>query len=97
MPLFLSHCDITSAPEHSVSIKQCILLTKSCFGGKPAEGIIIMITASLVIGQLMSRQKVGQSQNGAVHHICRDDLYDHIKKICVYFLQKLRFERKKKS
>lgn len=45
----------------------------------------------------MSRQKVGQSQNGAVHHICRDDLYDHIKKICVYFLQKLRFERKKKS
>lgn len=46
----------------------------------------------------MSRQKVGQSQNGAVHHICRDDLYDQIKKkICVYFLQKLRFEIKKKS
>lgn len=28
----------------------------------------------------MSRQKVGQSQNGAVHHICRDDLCDQIKK-----------------
>lgn len=44
----------------------------------------------------MSRQKVGQSQNGAVHHICRDDLCDQIKKKNVYFLQKLRFEGKKR-
>lgn len=35
----------------------------------------------------MSRQKVGQSQNGAVHHICRDDLYDQIKKkyVCIFY------------
>lgn len=44
----------------------------------------------------MSRQKVGQSQNGAVYHICRDDLCDQILKKNVYFLQKLRFEGKKR-
>lgn len=44
----------------------------------------------------MSRQKVGQSQNGAVHHICRDDLYDQIKKknMCV-FSTKVTFWKKK--
>lgn len=33
----------------------------------------------------MSRQKVGQSQNGAVYHIGRDDLCDQIlKKKCIF-------------
>lgn len=43
----------------------------------------------------MSRQKVGQSQNGAVHHICRDDLCDQIKKKMYIFYKSYVLKGKK--